>query len=183
MRTIDLFLIGKYDYKSQSGEWIYYITYRGAVKKESRITNGKSSASRLAIIALLNALNCINTPCNIRIHTKNNMSFNNIKKSINKDLLEKAMNSIINAGHQFTIDNNVEENVILAWEYEYGNKAKKDEEINKIKQQQKLEKKIQQEMDKQLEKQAEQHNQDWRAMYSDLMGPSEGIWRPGSGGY
>lgn len=183
MKVIDIFLIGKYDYKNNIGCWTYYMSCMGAVKKDCNYTTGKTSAARMAIIALLHALECIHTPCIIRIHTKNNFNLNNIKKSQNKDLLEKVQMIIIKAGHQISIDNDVNDDVINTWEYMYGNKAERDAEAKRLREQQKAEKKIQKEMDKQLEKQAEQNTQDWRSMYSDLMGPSEGAWVPGSGGY
>lgn len=176
MKTVDIYLIGKYDYKSHTGCWIYYMTCMGAVLKDSRETNGESSSSRLALIALINAINRIKFPCIINIHTRNSMSFRNIKKSKNKDLLEQILMMLIKAGHEFNIDNNVDNKLIESWEIKYGNKKQKDED-------KKYEHKSAKEINKSLEKQAEQVSQDWRAMYSDLMGPSEGAWVPGCGGY
>lgn len=170
MKVVDIYLIGKYDYNTKVGNWIFYMTHRGAVMKQSGYIENAGSHVRTALYALIQALGRIKEPCELRIHSKANLGFLNMQRSKNKDLLMEVQRYIVKAGHEFSHDTNFPSDEIEKWE-EDNNRRKKQREQRE-----------QDEYDRHIEEQAMQ-SQDWRAMYSDLMGPSQGCWVPGSGGY
>lgn len=180
MKVVDIYVIGKYEYKTQTGNWIFYMTHRGAVMKQSGFIEKAGSPTRVALYALLQAINRINEPCNLKIHSKTNLGFMSMQTSKNKDLLVVIQRQIVNAGHLFSHDTNFPSEQIEKWEEE--NRLKQENKRKAEIEQERKRKAEEEAYDRHIEEQAMQ-SEDWRAMYSDLMGPSEGRWVPGSGGY
>lgn len=171
MKVIDIYVIGKYEYKSQNGNWIFYMTHRGAVMKQSGFIENAGSPTRVALYALMQAIGRITEPCELKIHSRSNLGFLNMQTSKNKDLLMNIQRQIVNAGHIFSYDTNFPDKQIEKWEED--NRRREAEERRKAEEEA---------FEKNIQEQAMQ-SEDWRAMYSDLMGPSQGCWIPGSGGY
>ena len=171
MKEINLYVLGKYKYDTKVGTWIFYLEYRGAVMKRSGTVRNGISHVRMSLYAIGQALACINEPCIIHIHSNCNLGFKNIKQSRNAHIISDIQHRMINAGHMYKMDTETKfDNLIMSWEEKYGKKKEvKQSEVKK-------------DYDKMIEEQAMQ-SKDWRAMYSDLMGPSQGTWVPGSGGY
>lgn len=182
MKKINLYATGKYNSRDNSGYWVYYLEWNGAVLKRSGLcdTNCKLSIAKVTLYSIYNALNAVKEPCIINIHTPFNVGLNNVKNSPNKDYIKSIHDLIINAGHQVSWDLDYDKEKIEQWERKY---SRNNIEAEKEKREQlKRQKEEQEEYDKFIEKQA-MEAEDWRAMYSDLMGPSQGCWVPGSGGY
>lgn len=203
MQTIEIFILGKYEYKTNIGNWIYYLNYKDAVIKRCGYINQASSPNRTLLVALKMALQQVNVPCNILIHSRAQLGFKNPKHSANKDLIIEIQNMINMMGHVVVFDTADDFGRVNIWEQVYGrgnvvktpqnNKPnrfagitnpndvfKRSEENNK-----KLEaelKRQQAEIDRNIQEQALQ-SRDWREMYDDLMSDSHGAWVPGSGGY
>lgn len=180
MKTVNIYICGNYEYKSRIGTWAYYLEYNGAVKKQSAQAGGLKSPAQTTLVALVKALECIKEPCNLVIHSKTGLGFNRPKSSPNKDLLLKIIKLINSAGHIAVFDSNCDFKQVDNWENLYGNK--KQQENKKVNPNDVFAMPNKKE-EEHLEKMAEEAKQDWRAMYSDLMGPSQGCWVPGSGGY
>lgn len=174
MKTVNIYVCGTYEYKSRIGTWTYYLEYNGAVKKQSAQAGNMRSHVQTTLIALVKALEALNQPCILVIHSKQPLGFNSLTKSANKELLVKILNMMTSVGHTASFDSNNNFEQVQIWESLYGH-GKQDE--------QKQKRREQKEEEKQFEKMAKQSEEDWKAMYSDLMGPSQGCWVPGSGGY
>lgn len=177
MKVVDIYVLGKYEYKTSVGQWIFYMTHKGAVMKKSGYIENAGSSTRTTLYALLQAIGRIKEPCMLRIHSRANLGFLSMQKSKNKDLLISIQRQIVNAGHQFTHDTKFPNEQIEKWEEENRQKVKAEKEKAEIEKKREMDA-----YDKMIEEQAMQ-SEDWRAMYSDLMGPSQGCWVPGSGGY
>lgn len=187
MKEIDIYIIGKYDTKTRVGTWIYYLEYKRAVIKRVGQVENISSSARITLVALYQALQHVTEPCAINIHSKIRVSFENAKKSANKDILLNILNIVKNAGHEINfVYENFDEKVNM-WEAVYGNNSQQKQQPARQKQ-----KSVRPDTTNaktpndvfehgNIEQQATPC--DWRNMYSDLMGPSEGAWVPGSGGY
>lgn len=190
MRTVDLYAIGKCNYSENSGYWIYYLEWNGAVLKRSNICNMncKMSPTKVTLYAIHQALIAIKEPCIIRIHTRANVGLSNVKNSPNKDYIKQIHDVIINAGHQVTWDTDFDNVKIDKWEKENNPKQTKHHISYKDKVEQQKQEKIKKQQEEQeaydryIEQQA-MEAQGWREMYSDLMGPSEGRWVQGSKSY
>lgn len=184
MKVVDIYLIGKYEYSTQRGNWIFYMTYKGAVMKRSGFVDNAGSHTRTALYGLVEALNRLKEPCDLRIHSKTNLGFTSMQKSKNKDLLVNIQRQLVNAGHLFSHDTEFPTEDIEKWEEDNKRRNGLASSTNKHndRQEQRRKKAEEDAYDKLIEEQAMQSG-DWRAMYSDLMGPSQGCWVPGSGGY
>lgn len=181
MKIVNIYVCGTYEYASRIGTWTYYLEYNGAVKKQSAQAGNMKSHVQTTLIALVKALESLNQACNLIIHSKQPLGFNSLTKSANKELLVKILNMMTSVGHIASFDSNNNFEQVQLWEKLYGNNK---EEIQKQKRkEQQQSRKEQKEEEKQFEKMARQSEEDWKAMYSDLMGPSQGCWVPGSGGY
>lgn len=175
MKRINVFIKGSYDYKSRIGIWTFYLEWNGAVMKRSGSLIDAQSNVRITLYALIQAIDCINEPCILDVHTKLNLGFKTIKKSKNADLIRDIQHRIIRAGHLYNITLDFDDKIIEKWERLYGNKDNqkkiKDEAI-----------KQRDELDKNLDEQRLQ-NKSLREMYDELMSESNDKWIPGMGGY
>ncbi|MBO5388301.1 MAG: hypothetical protein J6A59_09205 [Lachnospiraceae bacterium] len=129
MKNIKIYLVSKYEYSSKIGTWTYYIEYKGAVKKSTGTMKNARSSARMLLVALIQALMCLNQPCNIVVISKVPLGFRNIISSPNNDLLCHIHDLILRHKHMasFKVDNdfsNVEE-----WERQ-AKIAKDDAEAN-----------------------------------------------------
>ncbi|MBO5387942.1 MAG: hypothetical protein J6A59_07380 [Lachnospiraceae bacterium] len=193
MKNVEIFLIGKYEYNSKIGTWAYYLNYKKAVIKRCGQINNGGSHVRVALYALYRALEHITEPCNIIIHSKSPLGFKYPKKSSNKDLLIKIQTTINKAGHIVHFDTTDDYGRVDIWEQVYGTPINKGKVQRDVKSKPDIDgrktpndvfntNKKEEDYDKIVEEQA-MKSKDWREMYSDLMGPSQGTWIPGSGGY
>lgn len=180
MKTVNIYVCGTYEYKSRIGTWAYYLEYNGAVKKQSAQAGGLKSNAQTTLIALMKALADIKYPCNLVIHSKYPLGFKNPKTSSNKELIAKIIKHINTVGHIVEFKDKCDFKQCDEWERLYGNNKKK--ETKKVDPNEVFAMTSNDE-EKHLERMAEEARQDWRTMYSDLMGPSQGCWVPGSGGY
>jgi hypothetical protein len=147
------------------------------------------SPNRTTLYALYMALNHVSEPCNILVHSKISLGFKNPKQSSNKELIFKIMSTVNKAGHLIAFDITDDFGRVNIWEELYGKPVVKDNKAEKTAKP-KIENKQtpndvfdnHQMSEKEIEEMAEKH-QDWKSMYSDLMGESNGSWVPGSGGY
>lgn len=179
MKVVNIYVCGSYEYKSRIGTWIYYMEYNGAVKKQSGQAGGIKSPAQTLLLALYKAIQCINQPCKLIVHSKQGLGFNKPKQSPNKELILKIIQDIKDKGLVVEFETNCDFTQVDKWEELYGSKKASNKKINPND----IFAMTNKQEEKQLEKMAEEANQDWRAMYSDLMGPSQGCWVPGSGGY
>lgn len=171
MKTIHIYVLGKFEYKTGIGTWIYYLNYKDAViKRTGNIENAKCPV-RVALYSLYIALQQVKEPCYIIIHSKAALGFKYPKKSSNKDILVKIQRVINNLGHSVEMIVDTDFSIIDEWENMY-NKPKTNRQ-----------QKPQERYPAAYIEQKINENKDWRSMYSDLMGPSEGAWQAGMGGY
>lgn len=194
MKTVEVFVIGKYEYKTNIGTWIYYLNYKKAVIKRVGIIQNAGSPNRVSLFALYSALQCIKEPCNILVHSKAALGFKNPKQSHNKELIFKIQTLINKAGHIVSFDTTDDFGRVNIWEQVYGknsdgtkpnNKTSKPDIANAKKPNDVFSREApgeQEEYDKHIEETAASQ-QDWRLMYSDLMCESNGNWVDGMGGY
>lgn len=177
MKKIEIFIIGKYEYKTEEGTWINYLNYKNSVIKRSGFIEHAGSPNRVALYSLNEALSHIKEPCQILVHSKAPLGFKNPKASSNKNLIFKILQLINNRGHIVEFDTTNDFSIVDTWEKMYGNK-KVEKEENKQHQ------KIKEPND--IFKISDENKatpSDWRTMYSDLMCDSNDKWVPGSGGY
>lgn len=192
MKSIEIFIIGKYEYKYKLGTWVYYLSYKRAViKRTGQITNA-GSPNRVTLYALYQALEKVKEPCEIVVHSKIPLGFNKPKESVNKDLLVQIQTAINKAGHIVKFDTKDDFGRVDIWEQVYGTPINQDKKQraqakpdinNKTTPNSVFETPREPNYtDAEIEEQKAKST-DWREMYSDLMGPSQGTWVPGSGGY
>lgn len=202
MKTVEIFVIGKYEYKTNIGTWIYYLNYKKAVIKRVGTIHNAGSPNRVSLFALYSALQCVKEPCKIIVHSKAALGFKNPKQSHNKELIFKIQTLINKAGHVISFDTTDDFGRVNIWEQVYGknsdgtkpnsfnNKiskpditnAKKPNDVFSRETPEERDKREQEEYDKHIEEMAASQ-QDWRLMYSDLMCESNGNWVDGMGGY
>lgn len=202
MKNIEIFVIGKYDYKSNIGTWIYYLNYRKAVIKRIGTITNAGSPNRTTLVSLYLALQQVKEPCNILVHSKAALGFKKPKQSSNKDLIIKIQTLINKAGHLVTFDTTDDFGRVNIWEQVYGknsdgtkpnnfnnktskpdiNNAKKPNDVFSRETPEERAKREQEEYDKHIEEMTASHK-DWRSIYSDLMCESNGNWVDGKGGY
>lgn len=207
MKKVEIFVKGYYEYKFKTGTWVYYLNYKQyVIKRVGKITT-QGNPDRMILLALYKALNAINQPCKIEVHSKYKLGFEHPKKSKNKDLIFQIQNTINKAGHIMNFDTTDDFGRVDIWEQIYGTNIEsvdinkenpfEDESYNNetpndiFKDSSKAleipdeliksNSNIQNEIDNNLEK--ENLPPSWRDMYDDIMGPSGSAWVPGSGGY
>ena len=189
MKTIQMYVTSKYDRHCNVGVWAYYLAWNGAVKKEVGQVENVSSTNKLNLMAVSEALEHILEPCIIKVHSKSELGFKHTHGSVNADLLAHIQMTVMKAGHVFSCDRDYNQEVIDNWEkmntksIENTKRIQADIEQREDERRQLEEEReqIEKEWEEELANQAQPEN--WRQMYSDLMGPSEGVWVPGSGGY
>lgn len=200
MKQVEIFVIGRYDYRSHVGTWIYYLNYKKAVIKRCGQIPDAKSAARVTLYALYEALGCITEPCEIIVHSKSPLGFKRPQSSNNKDVIMKIMSTVNRAGHLIHFDTKDDFGRVDIWEQIYGTPVGYDSQnkyenkhnvktakpsidnANTINDVFDTHKQSSSSEDEIIKEQAMQSS-DWREMYSDLMGPSGGTWVPGSGGY
>ena len=166
MKQIDIYIDGKGSTAKDEAQWIYYLNYKDCViKRKGKCGDYTSHTATLQ--ALINALSCVKEPCEINIYSKIELGFKNTKKSRNKLFILEIQRIVNEAGHVITFNIDKEFNKPKKWENENNTKQQKQQAAQR----------------KQENMEKSSGPDDWRAMYSDLMGPSQGAWVPGSGGY
>lgn len=177
MKSIDIFVEGKYDYKFQLGTWIYYMSYKQAVVKRTGQINECGSPTRSALQALYNAFDNIKEPCIITVHSKVPLGFKTPKKSNNKDLLVKIQTAVNKAGHIINLEIDKEFSKPAMWEQVYGTPINKDS--NKTTRPDIRNKNTPNEVFSNEESDEEKLKREWE----ELLNEQNGRWTPCSGGY
>jgi len=194
MKTVEIFVIGKYEFSSRVGTWIYYLNYKKAVIKRSGIIKNAGSPNRTTLVALYKALEKIKEPCQLLIHSKAALGFKKPKQSANKDLIFQILTTINKAGHLVTFDTQDDFGRVDIWEQVYGtnsdgSKTKIQENIIKKEFKSGCNLNISRPDIKDKDTPNEVFNtgnstSNWKDMYNDLLNDSKGTsWVPGSGGY
>lgn len=178
MKSIDIFVEGKYDYKFQLGTWIYYMSYKQAVVKRTGQINEQGSPTRSALQALYKAIESIKEPCSITVYSKVPLGFKTPKKSKNKDLLVSIQTAVNKAGHIVKLDIDSEFSKPIMWEQVYGTPINQDKS-NKTNIHSIDSKKTPNEVFEIQESDEEKLKREWE----ELLNERSGRWTPGSGGY
>lgn len=178
MKSIDIFVEGKYDYKFQLCTWIYYMSYKQAVVKRTGQVNENGSPTRSALHALYRAISSVKEPCNIRIYSKVPLGFKVPKKSTNKDLLIDIQTAVNKAGHIISFEIDKEFSKPNMWEQVYGTPVNQDKKSNKTTKPEISNKKTPNEVFS-TESDEEKLKREWE----ELLNEQNGRWTPGSGGY
>lgn len=179
MKSIDIFVEGKYEYKFQLGTWIYYMSYKRAVVKRTGQINEYGSPTRSALQALYKAIEKIKEPCKITVYSKVPLGFKTPKKSINKDLLVNIQTAVNKAGHILNFEIDKDFSKPLMWEQVYGTPINKDSNINRTVKPDIGNKKTVNEVFSKEESDEEKLKREWE----ELLNEQNGRWTPGSGGY
>jgi hypothetical protein len=178
MKSIDIFVDGKYDYKFQLGTWIYYMSYKTAVIKRTGTYIGYGSQVRSTLCSLYMALGKIKEPCYINIYSKVPLGFRQPKKSANKDLLVNIQTAVNKAGHILNIEIDKEFSKPTMWEQVYGKPISKQKVERTVKPS--IEnKKTPNEVFSKTESEQDRLKREWEELLND----NHGAWVPGSGGY
>ena len=179
MKSIDIFVEGKYDYKFQLGTWIYYMSYKQAVVKRTGQINEYGSPTRSALQALYKAIEKINEPCKVTVYSKVPLGFKTPKKSINKDLLINIQTAVNKAGHILNFEIDKDFSKPLMWEQVYGTPINHDKHINKTTKPDITNKNTPNDVFAGSESEEEKLRKEWEEILSE----QHGVWVPGSGGY
>ena len=180
MKTIEIFIrtYNSYDYS-------YYLVYKGAIIKRVKHLDERSYSVRINLIALYEALQHLNEPCNIIIHARVPLGFKQPKKSKNQDIILKIQTLVFKMGHILSIDNNNYSDLLDSWDKKYtkGNvdRAIENKRQTTVKPSIDNKSKVEDVFDNNIKEQAIQSS-DWKSMYEELMS-DDGKWVPGSGGY
>jgi hypothetical protein len=169
MKNVNIFIKVGYDKESMTAAYSYYLNYeKVVVKKIGEISLFEYAYAEIAIAALTAAIESLKEPCNCKVYTEFSIDLDklNAMSSKAKTLIEK----IYSGSHivkNVPGKNNFKQ--VDKWEEENKDRLKKSAKIEE-------------------EKRLAEHikandSDDWRNIYSDLMGPSESTWTPGSGGY
>ena len=189
MKSIDIYIVGKYNYKFNMGTWEYYLSYKGAVIKRCGSRYNTQSPERTSLLALYTAINDVKEPCIIVVHSKRPLGFKFPKKSKNQDVICKIQNLINRTGHIVKYDTNIEAfNIVNSWEETYGLKGKDIYRINNTNKTCSNDKAINEQITNNIKNKTpnevfEHNSKDWRDMYNDIIEPSTSVWSPISGGY
>lgn len=179
MKSIDIFVEGKYDYKFQLSNWIYYMSYKTAVVKRTGQINEHGSPTRASLQALYNALEQIKEPCNIKVYSKLPLGFKVPKKSVNKDLLINIQTVVNKAGHIMSFEIDKEFSKPMMWEQVYGTPINRTSS-NRITTKPDIEnKKTPNDVFSDTESEEEKLKREWE----EVLNEGHGVWVPGSGGY
>lgn len=177
--VINIYVLGEYDNKTKVGVWTFYMEFKGAVMKRCGIVKNTSSATRMALVAFEQALDHINRPSTLHVHSNLALGFGNIKESRNKDILKRIQTNFIKAGHQVEYNKDLDMRLIDGWEINeqqkrYNNQNNTDTENSAMTKEQE---------DEIYDEMASRHKMTYEEMYADLDGPSNDKWVPGMGGY
>lgn len=178
MKSIDIFVEGKYDYKFQLGTWIYYMSYKKAVVKRTGHINEYGSPTRSALQALYKALDNVKEPCNITVYSKVPLGFKTPKKSNNKDLLVRVQTVVNKAGHVINLEIDKEFSKPTMWEQVYGTPINSDK-CYKTSKTAISSNKTPNEAFEITKSDEEMLKKEWE----ELLNEQNGRWTPGSGGY
>ena len=197
MKTIDIYIVGEFDYRTKVGFWVYYLSYKSAVIKRSGSIANAMSDNRVALIALYKAISKVTEPCTINVHSKNPLGFRNPSRAYNKDLVIKIAKLISESGHIIDfIENDSFEKVDL-WESTIGAKKRSEDsekyrlvdsenndKINKAKDNKTVSPDLPNIANIDPNDVFKTKNENWMDMYDDLLNDSgKSNWVPGSGGY
>ena len=182
MKSIEIFVDGKYDYKFQLSTWTYYMAYKNAVIKRVGQINESGSPTRSTLQALYKAIENVTEPCVLTVYSKIPLGFKTPKSSKNKDLLLNILLAVNKAGHilKFSIDK--EFSKPMMWEQVYGNVTDSDKTSlitakPDIKDKKTVDKVFEQ--PKTTLSDEEMLKKEWE----ELLNEQHGAWVPGSGGY
>lgn len=178
MKSIDIFVEGKYDYKFQLCTWIYYMSYKQAVVKRTGQINESGSPTRSALHALYKAISSIKEPCNINVYSKVPLGFKTPKKSTNKDLLVNIQIAVNKAGHIISFDVDKDFSRPVMWEQVYGTPINQDNKSNRTVRPDISTKKTPNEVFN-TESDEEKLKREWE----EILNEQRSGWVPGSGGY
>lgn len=189
MKNIEIFVIGKYEFTTRVGTWIYYLNYKQAVIKRSGVIRNAGSPNRTALIALYAALEKVTEPCNIIVHSKAALGFKKPKQSSNKDLIVQILTMVNKAGHIINFDTQDDFGRVNIWEQVYGTQS--DGTKTKLQNSKEKRQKSKIEMPDIQNKSnpndvfnTRKPTSNWRDMYNELLDDDKGTkWTPGSGGY
>lgn len=179
MKSIDIFVEGRYDYKFQLGTWIYYMSYKQAVVKRTGQINEHGSPTRSALQALYKALDNVKEHCNITVYSKVPLGFKTPKKSTNKDLLVKVQTIVNKAGHIVIFEIDKEFSKPTMWEQVYGTPINQDSNNSRTVKPDISNKKTPNEVFINEESDEEKLKREWE----ELLNEQNGRWTPISGGY
>lgn len=178
MKNIEIFLDANYDTKFNMANVAYYLVYGNAIIKRCDCIQNAGSHHRALLKTLSFALKKVTEPCNILVHSRCDLGFKNAKKSVNKDMILSITKYITSCGHVIAFDTEDDYSRVRMWEQLYGNKSSKQKSVAPNIKGKKSANDVFDTSNNQSEAES-----DWRLMYSDLMGPSQCAWVPGSGGY
>ena len=182
MKNIDIYISSKYDYSSDYGIWTYYLNYKKAVIKRCGNLKSTRNMSRLALIALYNALQHVHEPCSITIHSKISLGFDRPKRSVSRDIIIKIQQLINESGHVINLDISGDFNIVNIWEQVYGTPVKINEPY--IEETRSSEEKFNHQENKNNKDYSHKpKSSNWKDMYEDLMSDTHSAWVTGSGGY
>lgn len=121
MKEIDIYVLGSYNGNTDSGTWTYYMYFKGAIKKaQGKLAINAGSAQKLMLVALIEAVSTINEPCFINIKSKTGLGFANPNKSVNKWLIDRFTERIVQGCHKYVVDDRADFRIIKQWEDAYG---------------------------------------------------------------
>lgn len=182
MKNIDIYVDGKYYITDEIENWIYYMSYKDAVIKRVGQINEKGEYKRVLLQALYKSLEHILEPCSITVYSKIELGFNKPKKSRNKDIIIRILTAVNKAGHKirFRVDNKFEQ--VDIWEEKYGNQnsnighsqntiipdIKGKITPNDVFKQNNI---------------VDDHQEQLRKEWEELLNDNHSAWVPGSGGY
>lgn len=106
MKQIDIYAIGHCNSMGDCKNGYYEVitTYKSHAKQVVSEIIDNTTANRVIIKGVLDAIRSLKEPCHIRIHTKTPLGFKTWKSSINKDLLEQILTTCKEQGYEFEYD-------------------------------------------------------------------------------
>jgi hypothetical protein len=195
MKHIEIWIDAMRIEGSDNYQWVYYMSYETpnnsnentAVIKRCGTQPQSNNAKRATLYALLHALKRINQPVEIVVHSRTPLGFKHPNKSLSSYCLGQIQAEVNAAGHVLTIDEDTSMqnfNKIIYYENKYGSQevANMYKEKLKLKESKSNPNVVFSDANLSLQNESSA-SENWREMYSDLMGPSQGTWVPGSGGY
>lgn len=180
MKTVKIYIVGKYDYSFKFSSWSYYLNYKEAVIKRNGSKYEDGSNDSALLHSLYCALQDLTEPCILKIYSKNRLYFDRPKVSKDKKVMSNIVKAVIRAGHivEFFIDDLGQINV---WEQVYGNPSKNKVETKVSTAVPDIENK--ETVNEVFETKTTIEPYDWRQMYQDEDFDGYNKWLGGSGGY
>jgi len=125
MKEMSIYVDGKYYYQFKTIRYVYYLSYKTAVIKQTGDIIQEGSPARAQLQSLYLALQRVNEPCIINVYSKYPLGFKSPRKCNSKDLISEIINLINRAGHivKFIVDREFYQ--VKIWEQTYGTKVPK----------------------------------------------------------